>query len=95
MLDDTTLREMMRLGLTHLRTARACGIPLGPKHHLFVHLIVGSETCGHPQWYATFQVESLNRALAATSRSAYASVWEMRIFTHFASSSPQRRGAIE
>ena len=71
---------MWSRGVRHLRLAREAGVQELPKHHLFVHLLFRTRIYRNPKYYATFLDESLNRQLAAVARSAYAAVWERRIF---------------
>ena len=71
-------QQMLELGLRHLRYCRVAGIPFGPKHHLFVHLMFNSQWAGSPSSYHTFFDEGLNKKIAAVARAAYATVWELR-----------------
>ena len=71
---------MWSCGVRHLRLAREAGVQVLPKHHLFAHVLLKTRLYGNPKYYATFLDESLNRQLASVARSAYAAVWERRIF---------------
>ena len=88
-----TVQELVNHGLCHLRCARASGVPFGPKHHLFLHLLNKIPVAGNPVTYHTFLDESLNRTLATIAKSANYAVWEDRIFAYFSSLSHRERGA--
>ena len=74
---------LFTLGMRHLRLAKAAGVELSPKHHLFVHMLRRTPMAGNPRTYTPFLDESLNRVLASVCRAAYAAVWERRVFTNF------------
>lgn len=76
-------KALFASGMRHLRQAVRAGVPLRPKHHLFVHLLHRVKSCGNPAFYTTFRDESDNRKLAAICASAHAAVWEARIFSSF------------
>ena len=76
-------QALFTAGMRHLRQAVRAGVPLRPKHHLFVHLLHRVREYGNPAFYTTFRDESDNRMLAAVCASAHAAVWEARIFANF------------
>ena len=77
------LQQMFQAGILHLASAKNGGVPMVPKHHLFIHMLRRSVVDGNPRTYATFRDEGANRVLAAVARTAYAAVWEQRIFSNF------------
>ena len=83
---------LFTLGMRHLRLAKAAGVELSPKHHLFIHLLRNTWRAGNPRTYTTFLDESLNKVLASVCRAAYASVWERRVFTNFGRLQSHLRG---
>ncbi len=70
-------------GMRRLGYAQLARIPMKPKHHLFIDLLLRARMAGNPKWHATFLDESANRHLAAVFSSAYASVWEARVFSSY------------
>jgi hypothetical protein len=77
------LQQMCDAGVRHINLAKLGGVHMLPKHHLFIHLLRGAVANGNPRFYATFRDEGANRVLAAVARSAYAAVWEQRIYSNF------------
>ena len=75
---------LFALGMRHLRLAKAAGVELSPKHHLFIHMLRRTPKAGNPRTYSTFLDESLNEVLVSVCKAAYATVWELRGFTNFA-----------
>ena len=69
--DLEACQTLLDHGLTHLRLAKAAGVPFGPKHHLFLHLLFRTASSGSPAGYSTFMDESLNRMMAQVSRAAH------------------------
>jgi len=88
-----TMQTLFDLGMSHLRSAHAAGIPFGPKHHLFVHMLNRTLFAGNPATYSTFLDESLNQTLASISKAACASVWERRVLDNIRTLPAHRRGA--
>ena len=82
-LSEETVREMFTHW--HYFVVLSCdgGVKMFPKTHLMYHLISRASRHGNPVSYTCFLDESLNRNLAAVARSAYAPVWERRIFHKF------------
>jgi len=92
--DEATCQRLVDLGLTHLRLAKAAGVPFSPKHHLFLHLLFQTLRAGSPADFNTFMDESLNRMMSSVSKAAYHSVWEMRIQLCVRCMSAKKRGGI-
>ena len=74
---------MFNAGIRHLHHAQLDNIPMKPKHHKFVHVLVRSKFCGNPETDSTFLDEAANRQLAAICRVAYPAVWEARDVSNF------------
>ena len=81
--DANQCQVLFTLGMRHLRLAKAAGVELSPKHHLFIHMMRKTAIAGNPRTYATFLDESLNKVLASVCKVAYATVWELRVFANF------------
>ena len=73
-----------------LRLSRAGGVPDKPKAHLIVHMIERASFSGNPNYGATFTDEGLNAIVKAIGQKAHRSVWEERVFAHFARSEGYR-----
>ena len=90
--DSRQCQILFALGMRHLRLAKAAGVELSPKHHLFIHMLRRTPKAGNPRTYSTFLDESLNKVLASVCRAAYASVWERRVFANFGQLQSHLRG---
>ena len=95
MLPENDILKLKRLAVVHLRNCIAGEVPWGPKHHLFIHLADDARAHGNPKYCATFMDESINRVLASVSMTAYASVWERRVYANFQSLRLSERGALD
>ena len=66
--------------MTYIHESWRTGVRKTPKHHEFVHLLVNTDFAGNPTTYDNFYDESLNRVLSSLAKTAFATVWEARIF---------------
>ena len=76
----------------HVVLSGKAGVPLKPKHHLILHMVGRTAKHGNPGYYATFTDEGVNRLLKQVGQAAHRSVWEVRVFVHFAQVEEHRFG---
>ena len=71
---------MYGAALRHLRSVKAAGVRMVPKHHHFLHMSARVREYGHPSKYATWLNESDNNELAPFGAKAHSLVWFCRVW---------------
>jgi len=87
-----TIQKMYDAAKRHIVLCRQMGVRLRPKHHLFLHLVARTSTCGNPNSYSTFEDESINRVLKNVGEGANLKVWHTRILLNFKELEKKRQG---
>ena len=70
----------IELSVRHNTILLSAGYELLPKHHLWVHMNLRLEWCGHPRTYSCWVDESLNSVLSACCQSSHKLTWEASVF---------------
>ena len=80
---DEVWRALTRSAVAHVVTSIRAGARPIKKHHQILHLAHRARIHGNPSFYAHWTDESLNKELAAIAHVSYASVWYVRLLSHW------------
>ena len=75
-------KRMISLAVQHNQLAAMAGVPMLPKHHIFIHLTPYILYTGNPKYFSNFLDEGLNATIKSIAQCAHRLTWERSIFVH-------------
>ena len=82
MKNKTSIRqEILELYKRHLALMEECD-EFVPKHHLFLHLILGMPRLGNPRYYSTWLDEALNKTLKNCCRNVSQATFSVSVLSN-------------
>lgn len=76
-------QSMLDEAIKFFRFCQRGNVAMKPKHHLMLHMPKKALTNGHPNLWATWMDETLNRLAASIGAVAHRMVWPLRVLAFF------------